>query len=345
MPSGRNLVVVATAGSLKTQGIIDSALAITNERVLIATYTLENQRQIVRRISDRVGSVPANIAVMGWFGFLIAHGARPYQRALTGVPGRIRGLNFEGKCPPYTKKTQVQRYYLDAGGNMYRDGVADFVCQADAATGGAVVARIERVFPHIFIDEVQDLSGYDLDVLDLLFASRAAVIAVGDLRQRTYSTTRSSRHKKYRGAAFLNWLRDRESVCQLEERNENFRCHQAICDLADSIFPEFTASVSRLDEEPTGHDGVFMIRPDQVLAYYETHQPLVLRHSVATPTQGLPAINIGVSKGSTFERVLIFPTKPMLQFLADGDPSILRDRARFYVAVTRAKHSVAFVVP
>ena len=54
-------------------------------------------------------------------------------------------------------------------------------------------------------------------------------------------------------------------------------------------------------------------------------------------------MNIGVAKGSTFDRVLIFPTNPMRQFL-DEDPSKLKAPERLYVAVTRARHSVAFVV-
>ena len=55
-------------------------------------------------------------------------------------------------------------------------------------------------------------------------------------------------------------------------------------------------------------------------------------------------MNIGVSKGSTFDRVLIFPTKPMLQYIKSGNPDVLAAREHLYVAVTRARHSVAFVV-
>lgn len=56
-------------------------------------------------------------------------------------------------------------------------------------------------------------------------------------------------------------------------------------------------------------------------------------------------MNIGVAKGSTFDRVLIFPTHPMLKYLDGGDPSELKAPERLYVAATRARHSVAFVVP
>jgi DNA helicase-2/ATP-dependent DNA helicase PcrA len=71
--------------------------------------------------------------------------------------------------------------------------------------------------------------------------------------------------------------------------------------------------------------------------------PVILRHSRVTDTMGLKAINFGTSKGRTFDRVMIFPTKPMLKYLDDGDVEKLKDPAKFYVAVTRARHSVAFV--
>jgi DNA helicase II / ATP-dependent DNA helicase PcrA len=76
----------------------------------------------------------------------------------------------------------------------------------------------------------------------------------------------------------------------------------------------------------------------------EKFNPTVLRWNRAANTLGLLAMNIGVSKGSTFDRVLIFPTKPMLTYIKSGDPTILASRERLYVAVTRARYSVAFVV-
>jgi hypothetical protein len=99
------------------------------------------------------------------------------------------------------------------------------------------------------------------------------------------------------------------------------------------------------DVQVTEHDGVFQIACGDVLKYVERWSPVVLRHSKVTKSFGLPAVNIGVAKGSTYDRVLIFPTKPMLTYLADRDSSKLKAPESLYVAVTRARHSVAFVVP
>ena len=337
-------MVIATAGSRKTEGIIEAALGVVDDPVLITTFTNENRRQILRRINDHAGSLPPNVTVMTWFSFLLAHGARPYQRALTGEPGRIRGLNFVGEAGRYIPRTNIDQYYFDRNGDMYRDGVADFVCRVDKESGGAVVSRLEKVFQHILIDEVQDLCGYDLEVLDLLFDCHIAVTAVGDPRQHTLSTNRGSKNKKYRGSGLPIWFAERSATCEVEERTENFRCNQAICDFADSIYPDYPSTRSRLNKT-TRHDGIFEVRPADVLDYYNDHRPVVLRYDRAVDTQGLPAMNIGVAKGSTFERVLIFPTRPMRQFFAHRDPTKLSAPEKLYVAVTRARHSVAFVIP
>lgn len=339
-----SIAILAAAGSRKTEHIVESALA-TDGRVLIATYTNENRCQIVRRIEQKVGAMPPNITVMGWFSFLIAQCAKPYQRALTKEPLLIRGLNFKGQRNRFTKKEEARRYFLDAQADFFRDAVSDFVVCLNNKTSGAVIGRLERVFTHIFVDEMQDLAGYDLDVLELLIRSKIALTVVGDPRQCTLTTNTGARHKKYRGAALADWLSERADVCRLETRTESYRCNQALCDFADAIFPAMPRTTS-VGVPATDHDGVFEIKPAEVHAYVARYSPVdVLRHDRTVDTMGLPAVNIGIAKGSTLDRVLIFPTKPMLAYLKDRNPAKLKAPERLYVAVTRARFSVAFVVP
>ena len=85
-----NLAILAAAGSRKTEYIVDSALAITDGRVLITTYTNENQNQIIRRIEQKAGACPPHIQVMGWFSFLIAQCAKPYRLPLKSFCGAPR---------------------------------------------------------------------------------------------------------------------------------------------------------------------------------------------------------------------------------------------------------------
>jgi len=340
----KNVAVIAAAGSRKTQYIIDAALAIKDEPVLITTYTQENQREIIRRLEQESGLLPINITVMGWFTFLIAQGARPYQRAVIGPERNIRGLNFLGARHRFAKRTEPKRFYLDADANLFRDGVSDFVWHANKETSGAVVSRLERIYRHVFIDEVQDLHAYDFQVLDLLLESRINVTAVGDPRQRILSTNYSLKKGVDRTSGIRGWFDQRKEICSLIDRTDNYRCNQAICEFADQVFPELPKSVSRCTTV-TGHDGVFFIVTKEVPSYLSEHNPRVLRYHKTTDTMGLPALNIGKSKGQTYDRVLIFPTEGMRKFLTNRDPTKLKTREHLYVAATRARHSVAFVVP
>jgi superfamily I DNA/RNA helicase len=83
-----------------------------------------------------------------------------------------------------------------------------------------------------------------------------------------------------------------------------------------------------------------------VSKYLEAFKPVQLRYNsrAAGVSPNFPVINFGVSKGMGFDRVLIFPTADMLHWLKDNN-STLSDptRAKFYVAITRARHSVGIV--
>lgn len=343
LPSPKNRAIIAAAGARKTQTIVDEALADRSKRILVTTYTTENLRQIEARIAQQGGGVmPPNIQVKSWFSFLLGDGIRPYQSFVFGEIGLVKGLNFVGQRHRSTPKARTKAFFLDSNGDAYRNTVADLACRANSDSGGLVVTRIEAMYDHIYVDEVQDLVGYDLDFLDLLFGSAVGVTIVGDPRQHTFGTNEGSRNQKYRGAGFMDWLGERSKRCGREDRHESYRCNQAICDFASALFPNLPPMKSK-NEVETGHDGIFHIAEREVGTYVHRHAPQILRHDKKTNTLGLPAMNFGVSKGSTFDRVLIFPTGPMRAYLKTLDPSPLDAPEKFYVAVTRAKYSVTFV--
>lgn len=59
---------------------------------------------------------------------------------------------------------------------------------------------------------------------------------------------------------------------------------------------------------------------------------------------GTDALNFGLSKGLQFDRVLIVPTGPMKKYLKTGVLShVEKARDKLHVAITRARHSAAFV--
>jgi DNA helicase II / ATP-dependent DNA helicase PcrA len=342
MQSSKNRIVIACAGSRKTTSIVEEAL-VAKGKVLITTYTNENVEQIISCIVKQRGYVPDNITVMSWYSFLLQEGVRPYQNHLVSR-GRIGTISFI-EPSIYTPKKKIDEYYLTRGGDIYSKRTSEFVCACDLASGGLVLGRLAKIYDKIFLDELQDFAGYDLEFFDRLFGSSIAVVAVGDPRQGTYSTNNSAKNKKFKRKGILEWVLERKlsGLVELEERNECYRSNQAICDFADAMFPGLPRTVSK-NTETSQHDGIFYITADAVPEYFALHKPVVLRHDKRSDTLGLPASNIGVTKGKTFERVLIFPTGPMKKYFASKDVSEAGDLAKFYVAVTRARHSVAFVI-
>jgi DNA helicase II / ATP-dependent DNA helicase PcrA len=344
-PSLKHLAIVAAAGSHKTEYVVTEALAHTDKRVLLTTYTLNNLASIEQRIYSKVGHIPGHITLTTWYSFLSHQWCRPYQRALLGKPGVLRGIDFQSVRPWKIAEADARRYYCNQVGDLYRDWVADFAFKANEATGGAAVRRLAEIYDEVYVDEVQDMVGYDLWVLDCLLRSDVRVVMVGDPRQHTFATNQNRMNTKYRGARIVGWLEERRDICTIEPRTVSYRCNQAICDFADALYPRLPRTTS-MNVEVIEPSGILMISAADLPTHVASYAPTVLRHSSRVDTLGFPAINFGASKGGTHEHVVIFPTQDIRKYLEHLDPSKLADgtRSKLYVAVTRAKHSVAFVI-
>lgn len=348
MGACKNRIFVAAAGSGKTWLLVNEALLRPQSRILITTYTDTNTAEIEQRFIEIHGCVPPNVTISGWFSFLLEHGVRPYQGCV--IEKRIVGLHFnQGVSGLYKAETSLS-HYLDDHLQIYRDKVSKFACKCDHLTSGRVIRRMASVFDEIFIDEVQDMAGYDLDLIELLMDSRARILLVGDPRQGTYSTSDSPKYSKFKRAGIVKYFRQLESKrsdLAVDEVSlaQNRRCNQQLCDLSDALFPQFASSRSS-NGQITGHDGVFLVRKGDVDSYIRLMRPTQLRHSRKKKVSGEAAVmNFGAAKGLTFERTLIYPTENFLNWLRDRDTELADDtRAKLYVALTRARFSAGIVV-
>ncbi|WP_268921454.1 UvrD-helicase domain-containing protein [Paramicrobacterium fandaimingii] len=339
-----NRATVAAAGSGKTEEIVRSALSLPrDEGVLITTYTENGTSEIRRRLVNKAGLIPQNIHVIPWLSFLIRHAVKPYQHPTIGV-NQVAGLHF-AKRPGYPKKTDVQSYYLDGKSRVYRDFLAEFAILLNDRSDGAAIRRISAIFPHIFYDEIQDISGRDFEFLELLMDSAANVTVVGDPRQGTFSTTQSRTNRQFLRSAVTQWLETLETKHKLriDLMNHSYRCHPQICSFSDSLYPDHPATESR-NVNSTGHDGVFLIRTVDVSAYIQEYHPQVLVWNKNSDNFETRARNMGDVKGLTYERVLINPTHPFEKYLQERERLAPTSRSKFYVGVTRARQSVAIVL-
>lgn len=345
-------VIMAAAGSGKTHDLIATALNHPDGRVLIVTYTDQNLSEIHDRIVADVGCLPNNMELLSWYTFLVRHCIRPYQFPL--YPDvRIERPFFPSNPDQatairnrrYVSRNKIQAYYIVGNNKIVGEFASDFAVRCNEANDGAVIQRLARIYDLILIDEVQDLAGYDLDLLELLFASNIEVEVVGDCRQVTYKTNNiSNRHSGYRDERIINFfeLLEQNEVCEITFKTTSRRCVQGICDFADRLYPDLPGTTSENNFE-TGHDGVFIVRPSDVSDYFQTYEPQVLRWDRRTPTCSTGAVNFGEAKGCTFDRTLLYVTGPIRNYIRNTTELPSVSRAKFYVALTRAKSSTAIV--
>ncbi|MDN5423157.1 MAG: hypothetical protein L0G07_07100, partial [Chryseobacterium sp.] len=143
-----------------------------------------------------------------------------------------------------------------------------------------------------------------------------------------------------------------EETLRLSHRNS-----AEICSFSSRLFPELEKSepcqCSECRSFGTDHSGIYVIKSSDVKKYRLKYNPVILRHQLAVA----PEWNFGNCKGLGFDRILIYPTKPIMQYLKTGlltktvkekttgksKEKDSLDIAKFYVAVTRARYSVAIV--
>ena len=193
------------------------------------------------------------------------------------------------------------------------------------------------------------MAGYDLEIIKLLLLSKANILLVGDPRQVTYHTHDESKYSKYKDGniiAFIN-TECKSISCEIdtESLNVSHRNNQIICEFSSKLFPN-CFPCSSAQTKRTGHDGIFLVKEADIEQYLYTYKPIQLRDSIRTVTNSnYMSINFGNSKGATFNRVLIYPTKPMFDWLKNHDSDLVApSRAKFYVAITRAIYSVAIIM-
>jgi DNA helicase-2/ATP-dependent DNA helicase PcrA len=272
---------------------------------------------------------------------------RPYQNHLYAP--RVKHIVFD-RVPDNLRKipkTTTAKFYFTRNAGIWRDRVTDFACQIIEKTKGLPISRIEGIFQRIYIDEAQDLSGWDLELVEHLLRSKVKISLIGDHRQATYSTNDNPKNKPYSGKniikKFEGW--NAAGLVKLDHHAYSHRCNQLICDFADAIFPDCHKTKS-FQETTTKHDGLFFVRQSDIAAYMEAFSPQPLRYNRARTVQFGNPFNFGESKGLTFDRTLIYPHAPLQKYLDTGKLSDAgKELAKIYVAVTRAKYSVGFVVP
>lgn len=375
-----NKLIISAAGSGKTTYLVDMALDLPKEeQVLITTYTEANEAEIRSKILKKKKCIPSNITIQTWFSFLIQHGVRPFQGSMNNelwnkdITGMLlvseqSGSRYMTKRGPvyWSEVSNFDKHYFTSTWKIYSDKISKFIVKCDNLTNGNVVSRVSRIYSHIYIDEVQDLAGYDLELIKLLFKSKSHILLVGDPRQVTYLTHHSTKNNKYKDGKIKDYilencksLLDEDSIDE-ETLKKSHRNNKKICDYASKLFEDIyeksepcTCETCRAEE--VEHVGVFLLKRTNVNEYLKKYKPVQLRWDrKILVNQDYPVYNFGESKGQTHNRVIIYPTSNMINWIKDNSFDFTKQvkgktekiegaKEKFYVAITRARHSVAIV--
>ena len=368
-----NRLKLASAGAGKTTELVQESLAASDagRRVLILTYTRNNQFEVVKNIQRERGFLPSNIRVKGWFSFLLEDLIRPYQTCF--FPERIQNILFNPSDPHIRGGRTIwgraemigpsvnSKHYLHS--NMahtcYLAKLAAKICKEKSTGRGRaarslVIQRLSAIYDLILIDEVQDLVGWDYEVLSHIVRHQEPELrCAGDFRQTIYETAHA-RKAPTTSTEKRAWFQ--ANGFTTGNLNHSWRCIDLICQFADLVhagqgYPATISNVTEIPAEVFAHRGIFTVSSQNVAAYLERFKPVILRRNRSTLTdlcKGRQTLNFGESKGLGYDRVLILPTEPQRAFLSGDKAPLLAGRSeksinQLYVAITRARYSVAFL--
>ncbi len=367
-----NQVEFAAAGNGKTYSICECAREASNNNgdkyVLMISYTNEGVRSLENEYrKQNQGVLDERVIIKSWYSFLLSELIRPYQCLLQmrykyykkeydfKVPENgIRSIAFYQEDLPerYYNQTHIQ-YYINGGRDLVPDRTSQLAYKCNEHSEGKSIIRMEGIYSHVFIDELQDYAGWDLEIIKLLFASAMQIKCVGDYKQATYRTNNSTKNRRYRDEAIRNFFTEleRRHLCSVSYANTTRRFNQDICDFINTIHADEESKVkpyTLLERQDIEHSGVYLIDIRNLERYCAVYEPVILRfrRDVDVPfPHACKIYNYGGSKGATYERIVIIPVGTVLPFLTKQTHiSANQTRSKFYVACTRAKHSVIFAI-
>lgn len=342
-----NTVRLAAAGAGKTYGICCEALEEIREnecaRVLMVTYTNRGAEAIRAELeAQNYGVLPVGIVIYTWYQFLLKELIKPYQTYITGI-NKLVSLDFSLEhSRNYALAGTAKRYITDSD-NVRSEEASNLILLLDERSEHKVFLRLAKTYSSIYIDEVQDLAGRDIEILEKLFALDMSVVCVGDNKQATFQTHSTRTNKKKSGKNIFAFFQElqRKNIVVIQESLCSRRFNSQICSFANRVYPNDKNITSDMTEE-TGHDGVFLIAKEDASKYFEFFLPQELRFNKKTvDTCGYNVVNFGECKGKTYPRCLIYANKAFVDFLHGKK---LKAPEKYYVAVTRAKYSNAIVI-
>jgi len=355
MPSNTSMnkndtLYLACAGAGKTTFIIKEALKIKDKKILITTFTNENEENIKKKFYKiNNGIIPENIKIQSWYGFLLRECFKPYLRTFFNEDIRTNGFKLVSDLSGKYKGSLETRHYMSENNLVYSDKLSKLMFKNDAVKK-SVMNRLSKIYDVIFIDEVQDMASWDLELIREIHNSNIGLIMVGDMLQRTYITTKETKNKKDKRPLNIHEYlsdntRNRNSINIDTTRLKNtHRCSQKVCKFVNQKFGMNIEICNCCDRKDTENCNVFFITQDETEEKLKrTNTMQILYYKNSKYNKNYQAINIGKSKGLEYDNVVIYPAKTMIEFLNNQQDLAESSKSKLYVALMRARENVYIV--
>ena len=200
-----NVVKISAAGAGKTWDICHDALEAgkAGKRSLIVTYTNRGADSVRKEIcKQNNGVLHEKVVIKTWFRFLLSDWIKPYQNYLIGMENvnKIKSIDFSEAYGTVNKfKARSVRRYVTTGNNLRSNYVSEMAYYLNGESSFKVLHRLEEIYSNIYFDEIQDLAGYDLQLMELLLNSSIDITCSGDNKQATFSTHNARKNKAKTG--------------------------------------------------------------------------------------------------------------------------------------------------
>lgn len=376
-----NVCYIASAGAGKTTWIVEllaeriTKIDSDHKKIAVITYTDKNQEVLKNRIYAKFGYFPANIIILGWFEFLLKYWINPYKGdIIPTLYDKHIGIYFV-ESPSGIQKGNNGRYYYTYKENelekkfltsnkkrIYSDKLSEFAISCLNKNNPNILNRIDNIFDCILFDEAQDFTGFDFEVIKgLLKNCNLLCVLTADPRQHTFSTHISKKYQSYKGRidAFVKEQVNtkRKTYIKVDETTliNSHRCVEAICKFSSKITPNYPQTKEcicekciKRREEYKGLIGCYLVKEKDVYSFINIYSPITLTWNKKTsvPINVKERYNFGESKGWECDTAIIFCTDSMIKWLKNTTSNLSSEtRAKFYVAVTRARYCTAIVVP
>lgn len=195
-----NKVIQAVAGSGKTY--YGTHELIKERRCLYLTFTNGNVKNINLELRNAKNNIE-NCEIMTFSKFVCSWLVRPFFPNLFPKLDIFNGYttikppeHSRNKNNGYVKK-DFKRHYVDSKGRLYLNRVSELIINQKKQILNLMFKRIKRFVDLIIIDEYQDLTGKDFDLLKLLMKqSDFEVILTGDIFQAGVSSSSLKKRSK-----------------------------------------------------------------------------------------------------------------------------------------------------